>query len=160
MRLILLRHGIAEDRGSSGDAERGLTGEGRKKTADVCKALAGMDLRVDHILSSPLKRSTQTALLLRDALGLSRAVQETPALLPEARPEALTPILKALKSQCVALVGHEPMLSQYAIWCMGGGKVELRKAGALVLEGASLPAAGGGVLVGHFAPRHLRPLVG
>ena len=59
----------------------------------------------------------------------------------------------------MALVGHEPHLSRYTAWTVGGGRFDLRKSGVVILEGAGIPAAGEGVLAGLFAPRHLRPLV-
>lgn len=159
MRLVLLRHGIAEETAGGSDADRALTGEGRKKAQEVCKALAGMDLGIERILTSPLIRAVQTAQVLKEALKLGKGVDETKTLLPEARPTDLVQPINALKATCVALVGHEPQLSSFVSWAVGGGNFEIRKSGVVVLEGAGLPAAGAGALVGLFAPRHLRPLV-
>jgi len=159
MRLVLLRHGIAEESGGGSDAERSLTAEGRKKAQEVCRALAGMDLGIDRVLSSPLARALETAGILRDALKLTKAPEVSKVLLPESKPQDATEVIQSLKASCVALVGHEPHLSHYAAWCIGGGAFELRKSGVMVLEGPGLPGAGAGALVGMFAPRHLRPLV-
>ena len=158
MRLVLLRHAIAEESHPKGDSARELTPEGRKKAQEVCRALAGMDLGIERILTSPMARASQTAQILKDVLKLPH-VEDTKALLPEAQPPALSPVLKATKVQCVALVGHEPHLSRYAAWSVGGGKFEVRKMGVLILEGTGLPGAGEGSVAGVFAPRHLRPLV-
>lgn len=159
MRIVLVRHAIAQDQHPDGDAARELTAEGRKKAAEVCRALAGMDLGIVRVLCSPLQRAVQTAQVLRDVLKLGKAVEETKALLPEAQPQALSPVLKSLKVDCVALVGHEPHLSRYAAWTAGGGRFDVRKSGVVILEGAGLPGQGEGVVAGLFAPRHLRPLV-
>ncbi|MEW5855478.1 MAG: phosphohistidine phosphatase SixA [Myxococcota bacterium] len=158
MRLVLLRHGIAEDSAPAGDAKRALTNEGRKKVHDVCEALAGMDLGIERILSSPLVRAAQTAQILREVLKLGK-VEESNALLPEAQPSAATSPIRALKASCVALVGHEPHLGRYTAWSVGGGQFDIRKSGVVILEGSGLPGPGGGAVVGLFAPRHLRPLV-
>jgi phosphohistidine phosphatase len=156
MRIVLLRHGIAEDAAAGGDAERALTGEGRKKAREVCKALAGLDLGVERVLSSPLKRALETAHILRDELGLTGEVEVCPALVPEANPSAASPIITGQRAECVALVGHEPHISTYAAWSTGGGTYDVRKCGVIVLEGSGLPGKGGGALVAMFAPRHVR----
>ncbi|MBI5498054.1 MAG: histidine phosphatase family protein [Deltaproteobacteria bacterium] len=159
MKLVFVRHAIAVEKHPDGDGARELTAEGRKKALEVCRAVAGMDLGIERILTSPLQRSVQTAQILREVLKLPKAPEETKALLPEAEPQALTAILKSAKAECIALVGHEPHISRYTAWTVGGGKFDVRKCGVVVLEGAGVPGAGQGALAGLFAPRHLRPLV-
>jgi phosphohistidine phosphatase len=156
VRIVLLRHAIAEENSPSGDAARELTAEGRKKAEGVCRAIAGMELGIGHILTSPLVRARQTAVILKEALKFSGPLEECRALVPEGRPADVTDTIAAAKVDCVALVGHEPMLSQYTAWFAGGGRFDVRKSGVVILEGNGLPGPDGGVVVAMFAPRHMR----
>jgi phosphohistidine phosphatase len=64
MKIILLRHGIAAERGTldfERDSERPLTPEGRGKVRLIAKALARLKIIPDVILTSPFVRAHQTA---------------------------------------------------------------------------------------------------
>ena len=52
------------------DEKRPLDDEGIEQCTQVGRALAAMDVRVDAVISSPLKRATQTASLVANELGL------------------------------------------------------------------------------------------
>ena len=80
--LLLLRHGIAEERGEGlDDAQRALTPEGRERAARVIQRLVECDLRCDVVLSSPLVRARQTAELVRE-FGLAPDLELASALAP------------------------------------------------------------------------------
>ncbi|MCP9816615.1 histidine phosphatase family protein [Synechococcus sp. GreenBA-s] len=148
--LLLLRHGIAEERHEGlDDGSRALTAAGRERAALVLQRLLELDLRAEVLLSSPLVRARQTAELARDA-GLAADLELEAGLAPEADPEPL--LLRWLGPASprpgwsrLALVGHEPDLSRLAAWLIGvpaahaEGRLRLRKAGALLLQ---LPAEG------------------
>ena len=60
--LLLVRHGIAEERAEAADdAQRSLTPEGRERTIAQLRSLVELDLNCDLVLSSPLVRARQTA---------------------------------------------------------------------------------------------------
>jgi phosphohistidine phosphatase len=63
---------------------------------------------------------------------------ESEALVPGADPAALAELLGAHgKAEVLALVGHEPHLSEWVSWCLTGSMdaiVELRKGGACLLR--------------------------
>ncbi len=62
MKLYLMRHGLAIERGTFGeDRERPLTSEGIKKTQRVVKQFHKLGLNFDLIVTSPLVRAQQTA---------------------------------------------------------------------------------------------------
>ena len=70
--LLLLRHGLAEERaGAADDGQRGLTPEGRERTARVIQRLVTLDLACDVVLSSPLVRARQTAELAVAWVGVA-----------------------------------------------------------------------------------------
>ena len=57
--LLLIRHGIAVERGSTAtDAERALTSEGRARTRRVLQQLERLDLACGPLVSSPFKAAT------------------------------------------------------------------------------------------------------
>jgi phosphohistidine phosphatase len=136
MRLLVFRHGIAEDRSADGmDASRALTKEGVART---CAAARGLALLTDPpavILTSPKVRAVQTARAAADAFGVEMEV------LPDLADGPPEPALRALASrpeESVMIVGHEPMLSELVEQvCTGGrraGFVDMRKAGCACLD--------------------------
>ena len=62
MEIYLLRHGIAEDRSTTGrDPDRRLTDEGRAKLRRVLERAHQAGVRPSLILSSPYRRALETA---------------------------------------------------------------------------------------------------
>jgi phosphohistidine phosphatase len=138
--LLLLRHGIAEERGPGViDAERTLTAAGRRRTAAVLQRLVQLELGCELLCSSPLQRARQTA-ELAVAAGLAPAVTLAEALAPGA--EALAWLQQLLRPgqelpwRRLALVGHEPDLGDLAARLLGAapGSLQLKKAGVAVLQ--------------------------
>lgn len=148
MKIYLMRHGVAVERQESGnpagaetaaadDAARPLTLEGVERTRLAAHGLVTMGVSIDCILSSPYVRSVQTAAIAGEALGVPRlAIETTEALLPEADPEALLPILRALEVETALCIGHAPQLDALIARLLGTPRVvtSLKKAGVAVLE--------------------------
>ena len=146
MRLLLLRHAIAEDRiawAASGhdDLERPLSAEGRKRMRRIASTLAWLEPELDLIISSPARRSVETAQILFSALPAEPALLTAPQLAPDGTSAAVVALLKSHKEAgAIALIGHEPNLSRLAALLLAGderGFVEMKKGGAALLE---LPA--------------------
>ena len=147
--LLLLRHGIAEERGdASDDAQRRLTPEGIERTSLLLQRLAELDLACELLLSSPLVRARQTA-ELAVAAGLAPELELAACLAPLADPLPLLerwlgPLSPRPGWRRLALVGHEPDLSTLAALLIGvpmaqaPEALQLKKAGAALLQ---LPAA-------------------
>lgn len=139
MKLYLIRHGLAGQHGDyPNDDERPLTQEGKRKTEQVAKRLQALDLQFDLILTSPLTRAKQTAEILK-AAQLSQALDTAGYLAPGGDIQCWHTWLEAWRTpeKSLALVGHEPDLSQWAelpIWGEVRDRILLKKAGAIGLE--------------------------
>ena len=144
--LYLIRHGIAADRKlHSNDEERELTDKGQQKTKKVAKRLHKLGKKFDLILTSPLVRSRQTADILQ-AVGLSSQIEESAALAPDGNIYSWLGWLEKWRhhssGKCLALVGHQPDLSNWAeilVWGNAQDKLVLKKAGVI---GLILPETG------------------
>ncbi|MBN3958976.1 phosphohistidine phosphatase SixA [Nostoc sp. NMS8] len=146
MELYLIRHGIAEDKGLNiKDEERSLTKEGRQKAEKVAQKLVKLGLNFDLILTSPLVRARQTAEILV-AEKLSSQFEESSHLAPDGQISSwlkdwLEPKNYSQNTQ-LALVGHEPSLSNWAeilLWGEAKASLVLKKAGMI---GIKLPETG------------------
>ncbi|NJK48453.1 phosphohistidine phosphatase SixA [Candidatus Gracilibacteria bacterium] len=138
MELYIIRHGIAGDRDPikyPNDEERPLTEPGRMRTKKVAQQLKEKELWFDIILTSPLVRAHQTAEILQKE-GLCDRVEEFAALSPDG--DIQTWVNWWLESKynkensCIALVGHQPDLGNWAeilIWGSPKEKLILKKAG-------------------------------
>ena len=113
MLIILLRHGIAEDKSAGKpDEERRLTREGNEKMKRVSRALAEMLPDADAIYSSPLVRAYETAEWVAKAYGGKLQIETTAALAPGHDPSEFRDLLRrtGLK-ECAYYTGHEPHLT-------------------------------------------------
>jgi len=158
MELWIVRHGVAEDRSAKvKEGERALTEEGRERFGEVVAGLRGLGVRLDVVLTSPWRRAVETARLL--APLASREVEETELLLGDPT-EALLERLVSTRAASVAVVGHEPWLSELASLLVAGqadaAHVRLKKGGVAQLEGEPVP--GGMEIVLLLPPRLLRRL--
>ena len=125
--LLLLRHGIAEQRVDGLDhPDRALTDRGRLRTRAVVCQLRRLGVEADRLLSSPCRRALQTAEEAVQA-GLAPSLQIAEDLAPGGDPWS---VVQGVKGRCL-LVGHEPDLGDLASALIGArpGGVRLRKAG-------------------------------
>jgi phosphohistidine phosphatase len=116
MILYVLRHTSAGDPLATPkkDEKRALDKEGIEQCGYVGRALAALEVQVDVIVSSPLKRCTQTAALVGNELGYEGKLQTEPGLRPEAGLADFRKILeKYSRQEAVMVVGHNPNLSQF-----------------------------------------------
>ena len=123
MYLYLIRHGIAVDPDPfaldsiASDEVRSLTRIGRKKVEQVADKLTKLDLKFDLIMTSPLVRAQQTADILMNR-QISPQLEVNQDLKPSARIESWLTAWHA-RADCdslstIALIGHEPNLSEWA----------------------------------------------
>ncbi len=161
MRLLIVRHGIAVERGNPEmpDDERPLTGAGEKRFRRAARGLARIAERPDALLTSPLIRARRTAEIAARAWG--KVVPRPVEALASGDFDALATVLRELDpNTTVALFGHEPHLSSLLSRLLGSRdpeRLEFRKGGAALVE---LPGAlaDGGRLVWYLPPRLLRRL--
>ena len=80
--LVLVRHGVTEHTtgrrfsGGLAGSNPGLSDEGRAQAASVAKWLGPVAERIDAVVTSPVRRTRETAAVLAEALG--REVVEEP----------------------------------------------------------------------------------
>lgn len=116
MKLYLLRHGIAVDRGTPGferDADRTLTPEGRERMEQEAQGMAALGLKWDRILTSPYLRARETAEIVAQKLGCPERLEVCEALVPGgSRKDLFKRLQKCEADEQILLVGHEPDLSE------------------------------------------------
>jgi phosphohistidine phosphatase len=159
MDLYILRHGIAEDVSASGaDRDRVLTVEGRRKTHESGKALRGLGIEFDRVLSSPFARAWQTAEIIVEELGCTRLLTRCEALSSGAPLKNLLDELTKITCSSLLIVGHEPDLSRLisVLLCGSAGlAITMKKGGLAKLRFATDIDAGHAQLEWLLAPKHL-----
>jgi len=140
LELYLVRHAIAFERDAArwaDDGKRPLTPQGEARFRVAARGLGRIVPTVDAVLSSPMVRAWRTAELLAKEAGW-------PAPEPVAAFEAgqrVTRAMTALRGysdrQAVAVVGHEPNLSELAAHLLAGAEddlaIEVKKGGVVCL---------------------------
>src|ERR1700730_1142725 len=116
MIIYFLRHASAGEHlaNPKKDEKRALDKEGIEQCGYIGRALAALDVQVDAIIASPLKRSTQTASLVGNELGYEGKLQIDAGLRPEAGLADFRKLLeKYSRQEAIMVVGHNPNLSQF-----------------------------------------------
>ena len=165
MEIYILRHGIAVPGGTPGysEEERPLTEEGREKMTKAAKGIAEIVGKVDSILTSPLKRAHETALIVAQALDEKCKVE---VFEPLRSGTPLNVLLQALAhykgAERLMVVGHEPDLSFFASALIGVKRsaLALKKGGLCRVDVDQLPPQEPGVLRWLLTPGQLRALGG
>jgi len=114
--LYFLRHASAGVHypNAKRDEKRPLDKEGIEQCGYIGRALTALGVQVDVIVSSPLKRCTQTASLVGNELGHEGKLQTDVALRPEAGLAEFRKLLdKYARQEAIMVVGHNPNLSQF-----------------------------------------------
>jgi phosphohistidine phosphatase len=116
MILYFLRHASAGEHlaNPKKDEKRALDKEGIEQCGYMGRALAALDVQVDVIVSSPLKRCAQTASLVGNELGYEGKLQLDPGLRPQSGLAEFRKLLeKYARQEAIMVVGHNPNLSQF-----------------------------------------------
>jgi phosphohistidine phosphatase len=116
MLLYFLRHASAGKTmlNPRKDERRPLDEEGILQARYVGRMLANLDVLVDQIISSPLKRARQTASLVANELAFEAPVQIDDALRPGAEFEQFQAMLARYKKyDAVMVVGHNPSFTEF-----------------------------------------------
>ncbi|MGZ4828093.1 MAG: phosphohistidine phosphatase SixA [Candidatus Angelobacter sp.] len=141
MLLYFLRHASAGKTmlNPKKDERRALDEEGILQARYVGRLLANLDVQVDQIISSPLKRARQTASLVANELAFEAAVQIDDALRPEADFEQFQAMLARFrKYDAIMVVGHNPsfteFLSKSVSAASGAAQIEFKKGAVARVE--------------------------
>src|ERR1019366_3578961 len=116
MFLYFLRHASAGQTLSSAkkDEKRGLDKDGIDQCGYIGRALAALGVQVETIVSSPLKRATQTAALVGNEMGHEGKLVTGPGLRPEAGFPGFQKMLeKYARQDSILLVGHSPTRREF-----------------------------------------------
>jgi len=133
MILYLMRHANAGTvrENPALDAKRALIKEGKEQCMLMARALSALKVQVDLVVSSPLKRATQTAQFVGTELGYEAGIETNAALGPDATfGDFQTMLAKYANREGVLAVGHNPNLFQFLgklITGNGGAAIRLRK---------------------------------
>ena len=164
MQLVVIRHAIALEREAfaktgEDDSLRPLTKNGKWQMQRVAKGLRAVVRSLDALGSSPFVRARDTAKIVAERYD-GVEIDTVEALVPESRPAAFIPWLRAHDgASTVAVVGHEPHLGELVSWLLSGKSghwIALKKGGACLLELEGRPRAGGATLLWMLTPSLLR----
>ncbi|HZN62927.1 MAG TPA: phosphohistidine phosphatase SixA, partial [Planctomycetota bacterium] len=129
MKIILGRHGTAEDKADSKeDADRVLTAEGKEQADLQGRVVAATLGAVDELWTSPLVRALQTAGIASKHLKIKPTVE--PLLAISGDLEQLAWKMQREAVPTLMLVGHQPDLGRLAARLLGFvSEVSLKKGG-------------------------------
>jgi|SRR5690348_4329905 phosphohistidine phosphatase len=159
MLVYFLRHASAGEKYANPkkDEKRPLDAEGIQQCGLIGRALNALDVQVDVIITSPLKRATQTAAAVANELGNEGKLQMSAALRPEATFDQFRELLQQqAHAEAIMVVGHNPNLSEFLgrLVSRPGGRAgfDLKKGGVARVE----LRRGGGQLHWCITPKLVR----
>ena len=162
LELYLIRHGVAAPRGDEfpDDSKRPLTSGGIARLRKEAKALDELNVGFDHIITSPLLRTRQTADVFAETMKSKPSVSNADALAPAGTPTAVFQELgKHMRKGRIALVGHEPNIGELAARLIGARTpLEFKKGAICRIDFEVLPPKGTGQLRWFVTPRMLREI--
>ena len=116
MNLYLLRHASAGIKRANPvlDHKRPLDKDGKRHCLQLAHVLNTMKLQFDFIVSSPLKRSMQTASLVGTEMGYEAKILPSTALAPDATFTQFQKLLRECANyENLLVVGHNPNLTAF-----------------------------------------------
>ena len=121
MEIYLMQHGPALPKDQ--DPEEGLSPDGKERIHASGQALKKMGVSFDAILSSPKKRSKETAAIVAEEVGFSQEkIVETDKVKAMTPPEETVQALSALAgAQRVLVAGHLPSVAEVASFLLTEG---------------------------------------
>jgi len=140
MILYFLRHASAGPHASNPakDAKRPLDDDGIAQCGLMGKTMSALNVHLDAVISSPLKRAVQTAAAVCNELGFEGKLRLDSSLAPEGTFESFQQMLSEFGEQeAVMVVGHNPNLSEYLGKLVGGrsaARIELKKGAVAKVE--------------------------
>ena len=159
MRLYLMRHASAEEDGEpDSPSDPGLTQEGQTKARAAARGLACFGIQPDALLTSPLRRTIQSAEIAAEELGIrDDRLVHTEVLKPGADPAQFVQELSQIEENEVLCFGHAPHLDQVIAHLLGcrAAITALKKTAVACLDLDPIES-GKGVLIWLFPQRALR----
>ena len=159
LQLCFVRHAIAEERGLRwpDDRERPLTSAGEARMREATRGLWAL-FAPQTIFTSPLVRARQTADILAE--GRPEVAVHSCEALASGDHDALLAAVRAAGSERIAVVGHEPTISQALSFALTGDEdavaLLFRKGAAALVSFVGAPAPGAAGLEWLLQPAALR----
>jgi len=146
MEIYLMQHGSALPKEQ--DPEEGLSPDGKARIHASGKALKKMGITFDVILSSPKKRSKQTASIVAEEVGFPpEKIVETEKVKAMTHPEeTLTILAKYSGNQGILIAGHLPSVAGVASFLLTEGSkvtIEFERGGCCRIDVEDLPTHAG-----------------
>jgi len=116
MIIYFVRHASAGEHlnNPKKDEKRPLDADGIEQCGLIGRALAALNIQPDVIISSPLKRATQTAALIGNEIGYESKLPLEAALRPEASFADFRRMLdRYAKQEAIMVVGHNPSITDF-----------------------------------------------
>ena len=144
MEIYLMQHGPALPKEQ--DLEEGLSPEGEARIRASGQALKKMGVSFDVIVSSPKKRSRQTAAIVAEAVGFKQII-ETEKVKAMTPPEETVEVLAGLSgAERVLIAGHLPSVAELASFLLTEGSkaaVQFEMGGCCRIDVEKLPTHSG-----------------
>lgn len=148
--ILVIRHAEAEDAADAAiagrrDAERALTKQGERQMRKGAGGLRKLNIELRLIASSPLRRAVQTAAALAESFPQAELIENLRLAPGFGGGKLLAWAVK--QPQPLALVGHEPDLSQWIGYLVTGSPraiVNMKKGSVCCLEMPDSAQAGEG----------------
>ena len=140
MKTFLIRHAEAIDYTTDfvkDDSNRFVTPKGRNKSREVFKLIKSEIIKIEKIFTSPLIRAVQTAEILANVIKFEFDIEVVGELMFETTPKRIFELLlKNKEFEQIALVGHEPILSQFAnnVCEFGNRNINFRKSSICCID--------------------------
>jgi phosphohistidine phosphatase len=135
---------------------------GATEVEEVTEAMDKLKLGISHVISSPLKRAKETAIIAARGLKKEDLLELWDELKPEGDVKELYLRLSKLRQDSVVLlVGHEPYLSGMMGDLISGTRqvrITLKKAGVAKVEVTSLVPRPLGELRWLLTPRQMKKI--
>ena len=127
MTIYFLRHANAGQKRMDPvrDEKRALDKQGISQSRAVGRLLAALDVQIDALFASGLKRASQTASLVGNELAFEGRVNFVPALRPEGTFAQFKLLLQEnMQHDALMVVGHNPNFSEFLSLLLTNGKVK------------------------------------
>jgi phosphohistidine phosphatase len=142
MEIYLMQHGPALPKDQ--DPEEGLSPDGKTRIQASGRGLKKMGVSFDAILSSPKKRSKETAAIVAEQVGFAQEkIVETKKVKAMTPPEETVQALSELAgAKRVLVAGHLPSVAEVASFLLTEGSkaaVEFEMGGCCRIDAEELP---------------------
>jgi len=155
MNIFLIRHGQAEPVSpAKKDIDRELTTEGITTINRSVEFWKNIIISFDFIITSPFKRSVQTAEIIAELMNYKHDIIIDKALSPGCSTRSVIELAEVLNGDNIALLGHQPDMSYHisSLACNSQMNLKFSPASIAKVSFKGSPKPGKGILEFLFPP--------